>query len=97
MPGPVPRRGVTQATVGPGAPCVGEAAGVTDNSDWLQKNCDVFSNKATDRAAVEFRRCLQEENPPGRKVHKEDSDTACIQESHLTDNLRLMMRGYQSS
>ena len=30
VPGPLPRRGVTQATVGPGAQCVGEAAGDAD-------------------------------------------------------------------
>ena len=34
--------------------------------------------------------------PLAERLHKENIDIACIQETHLTDNLRFTMRGYQA-
>ena len=38
----------------------------------------------------------KEKIPLAERLRKKDIDIACIQESHLTDNLWFMMRGYQN-
>ncbi|KAK7091308.1 hypothetical protein V1264_009008 [Littorina saxatilis] len=97
VPGPVPQRGSYHATGGPRSPFCGgarrrvrrvNATGYDRNEDVeprplrvLQWNAEGISKKKL---------------PFAERLHKEDIDIACIQETHLTENLRFTIRGYQT-
>ena len=45
---------------------------------------------------MECRGCLQQKNPLTERLHAENIDVACIQETHLNTNHRFTIRGYQT-
>ena len=97
MPGPMPRGGSTQATGGRRTPQRGGARrrerrqnstghNSTENVEPKLLNLLQWNGEGISRKKLSLT----------ERLYEEDIDIACIQETHLTENLRFTVRGYQT-
>ena len=94
VPGPIPRRGVTQATGVPRAPFRGEARRLTrKKATGCKRTACIVPTKLLTVLQLNAEGVSKKKIPLAKRLHKEDIDIVCIQESHLNDNFPFTIRG----
>ena len=96
VPGPMPQRGPTHTTGGPRSPFRGGARrrvsreNATGNNPTTKKRTKPLTVMQWNAEGLSKKKI-----PLAERLRRENVDVACIQETHLTDNLRFTIRGYQ--
>ena len=96
VPGPMPQGGPPLATGGHRAPFRGGARRRVPRTKAT--GYDRGEEKAKRLTVLQWNAegISRKKVPLAKRLHEENIDIACIQETHLTENLRFSVRGYQT-